>query len=586
MQESRKDWSWSPGGFLFWSVTIALAVGLLSLLFVNFPLRLGLGVSEEVRAAYWGAAIGAGIGLAGALVAIVLARRSQDTSQEVLSLEQRSERRELDAMVRVEALGSAETLRLLGEAIVTFIASWAPVEKDVKPEIVRNWLLGATSPNQNANLGRLTWGYVPTPRDGELTLSASARLVDAIDNTLKSPVALSAASHACGQRESTGDNRSVRDRLIESRAYLVNNLRDFPKHEILAVSSLVSDVLVDKIRKVHFNSGVSAAVLEQRVEISSLIAFVGTLMARDIRKGHIKPVGIESIFELLHLIPDRNSLIHSLEEHFGDGGVDSANSATVRESISRVLDGGGVADSLLEQHSASVAICACVAAECAGAAVSLVDIPINKNTLEQVLAAALRLSAQADNKLALADVRNDKDLALEALADRYESRALTARFTGVEDVKAVRDSLWNDIWILGHRSHRNRPLAARAFRAMSNTAWLISQPIAHLDGRKTAKDMVEKASSEMLALSHDYDEALEALRRAPAEDALLARIAQRFSLVLEESPLTKRELEELVGDMEDEHMDGLEKRLENLRQLLFDVAVALHATLRLELQHA
>lgn len=586
MEESGKDWSWSPRGLLFWSVTIAMAVGILSLLFVNFPVRLGLGVSEEVRAAYWGAAIGAGIGLAGALVAIVLARRSQETSQEVLSLEQRSERRELDAMVRVEALSSAETLRLLGEAVVTFIASWAPVEKDVKPEIVRNWLLGATSPNQNLNLGRLTSGFVPTPTDGELTLSATARLVDAIDNLLKSPVALSAAGHWRGKNGLARTNHSVRDQLLQSRAYLANNLRAFPKHEMLAISSLVSDVLAEKTRELHFDTGVSEAVLEQRVQMSSLAAFVGTLMARDLHEGHINPVGVKSLFDLLSLVPDRDSLTYSLTEHFGDGGISSANAGTLRESISRVLDGGGIADSLLEQHSASMAICAEVTAKCARAGVSLVDIPINKEILEQVLAGAIRLSAQADNKLALADVRHDRDLAIEAFADRYESRSLIARFNGVEDVKIIRQSLWNDIWILANRGARDRRLAARTFRAMSNTAWLLSQPLAQIDGMKTAKCLVEKASSEKLVLTQDLGKSWEALSRAPDEDALLARIAQRFSLVLEESPLTKRALDELVLDMECEQMEGLERPLENLRALLVDVAVALHPSLQLELQEA
>lgn len=102
-----EHWDWTgPRGFQFWSVLTMVGVGVASMVFINLGVPWGVRLPGDARAGYWATAIGAGVALAGSLVAIVLARRAHEVSVNLYRLEQRVERRQLNNSYSVRPVRS------------------------------------------------------------------------------------------------------------------------------------------------------------------------------------------------------------------------------------------------------------------------------------------------------------------------------------------------------------------------------------------------------------------------------------------------------------------------------------------------
>lgn len=571
------DFSWTPKGFLVLSIVTMLVVGALSWLFVNSPIQVGAGIAEDVRAAYWSASIAAGIGLAGALVAIVLARRSQQTSLEVLRLEKRAERRELDALVRTEAISTAEVLRELGDTGFAFIAAWAPIQRDIRPQLVKNWLLGPTAPNQDVSFDHLTTGYTPSKRVQELALEASKRLTEVVDKVLATPAALTAIRIWLQQNENGVENSEVRDDLMQLRSWLVNNLRDFPPSELIGVSAIVSDSLAPTIRDSFATAAWTEEAIKQRNAMAGQVVFVGTLIARHLDDAGVMTPGVAMLSQLFSFVPDRESLKKALTDHFLENAVlDALNRRAVEDSVDRVLKSGGVGQHLLAPHSAAMSVCADVGAIAAQSTVNLSSPAVNYEVLEEVLHSSIRLVNQAADKVKLANMLQDKRLQLEALSDRYRGSAFLARFNGPQDSATIQEAMWNDIWVLGQRAYIDRGVARQVFQDIARTAWMLSHPIVPHDGDKVASKLTAAAKEQNLTLQRDIKGRIRAVANTPVENSSIARVAQLFAVVLDEPRLSWRAMTEVLADLQDEREYMPPVRYRNIHDLILDVAHASH----------
>lgn len=547
--EGLRGLMWSPRGFLLLTVATMVVVGALSWVFVNARMQFGVALPEEVRAAYWGASIAAGIGLAGALVAIVLARRSQQTSLEILRLERRAERRELDALVRDEALGTADCLRSLGDACFEFVLAWAPVQKGVRPQLVRNWLLRPTAPNQDLDLGHLTEGYTPTDRMQSLALEGTRRLTAAIDRVLSTPAALTAMRTLPSHQE-VAENSDVGDFLILARSYLVSNLRDFPSSELIGLSAIVGDSLAPAIGSKLASREMDEETREQRNMMACQAAFAGTLITRKFTDAGVRAAGIEIVAHLLALVPDRESLKSALTHHFLESAyLDSADRATIEGSVDRVLKSGGVGQRLLAPYSDAMLDCARIAAAAARDSISLEAPPVNPDVLEDVLRNAIRLDHQAAEKLRLANVMGNVRLQMEALSDRYKANSLLARFRGNGN-GAFQEAMWQQIWALGQRASLDTALAREVFGNIATTAWLLSQPLAETDGETDPSRLVGAVRAEDLFFQRNFEERLRSIKATPPVNATIAKAAQAFVVVLGESPVSEMTMIQVFEDLE------------------------------------
>lgn len=572
-----EDLSSTPKGFLALIVFTMLVVGSLSWLFLNAPFQAGVAVAEEVRAAYWGASIAAGIGLAGAWVAIVLARRSQQTSLEVLRLERRAERRELDSLLRTESINTAEVLRELGDTCFAFVSAWSPVQRDMRPQLVKNWLLGPTAPNQDVDLNHLTNGYTPSARVQELALEAARGLSAAVDQALATPTALSAMRTQAQKASGAVENSDVRDNLMKLHSWLANNLRDFPASDLIGLSVIASDSISVNMSPPASINPLSDDAATERVAMGKLVLFVGTLIARHHNEHGVKAAGVDLISHLFSLIPDRESLATALTEHFLESAaLETLDRSAIEESVDRVLRAGGVGFHLLTPHSAAMSLSADAASKAAQERVDLRAPPIDTQALEDVLASSIRLFHQAYDKVGLANALRDKSLQLEALTEKYRALSLIVRFFGPNESRTLQAEMWEDIWTLGQRAFIQRSVARTAFQDIARSAWMLSMPIAPHDGDKIPEKLVELAEAHGLTFQRDIKSRLQAIKDANAGLSNIARVAQLFALVLEDVNISPRAMTEILTDLDDEGHSMPTQRHKNIEALLIEIAIAHH----------
>ena len=478
--EKLTGWDWTePRGFLLWCLITMLFVGVASLLFINIGVPWGVTIPDDARAGYWATAIGSGVALAGSMVAIVLARRAHEVSQNLYQLEQRVEQRQVDNEIRHDVLEAVAAIRGLGDALVAHVASAAPMRDSAAKHMLRVALAGQSFTGPRDPLWRLCHGFKPDAVDNEAFLHGCRQLEIAIDRTLASPMALAAmTARLASIAEQDGiDNleaEAVPNLLSTVRSALVNNLRRLPVDVRLSLAGLFSEGIGK-----HWDPASDPDGSELRGQALSA-GFCGTLMAREAQhtaQGQsIVSAGCFYFWNLLQSVPARSDLVETISAHYAPILHDAMAEVAIRDSVERVLDsvsvirtndGGQILSLSARRLSLSIDL---LRRKIPGLRMEVAYTDLQPETafrLKQELDAQWQSAMAAHTYSA---TTRDCDATVDALLLLYQCQAVRLTLVDQKERDLALLDLGKDVFSLVSSMGRRAEIEAEVFRTMAKTA--------------------------------------------------------------------------------------------------------------------